>query len=1317
MVKPNEALRVPARIGPQKSPVDIIIDTGAAVSILGSEVATTIPGLEWKERYNGPEIGIADGGPLPISGVAHLDVELGSTVRRIPFLVAKKFPYGCLLGNDFLREKKNQVSVFLSEEYLQIGEDRIGFSKVRDENRTFTLYNATKVRLPPYSQTILKLSGVPDYVKKSDLMICEPSQEFNKKFPVVGMKIISWANSSTYVPFFNPTCNEVVLNPYTRIGEAELQSPSTCLVAEVPDKVGEKEEKIPQEEFQEFKDKLALKLPGLSEEQQMKLLQLLYSHKEEFSIDSTTGRTNITTHKIDTGDINPIRGYFKRFSDVEHKEAEKAVEEMLKNDLIEESTSPWSSPVVLVKKKDGTLRFCVDYRKLNSETRKDSYPMPRVDETLDALRGTQWFSALDLKSGFWQVPMDESSKEKTAFRIRNGLYQYKVMPMGLTNSPATFQRLMDLVLAKYKWQFCLVYIDDIIIYSKTFEEHLEHLKCVFVAIKNAGLKCSLKKCQFAMPEIKYLGHVISRQGTSPDPDKISAVKNFPTPKSVEEVRRFVGLAGYYRRFIPNFSTIASPLTQLFKKDGVFLWTEDCQKAFETLREHLISSPILAFPDFSLPFKLVGDASLVGVGSALVQSQNGREVVIGYTSRTLNKAERNYSTTERECLAIINGCRVFRPYLHGKQFQVVTDHRSLQWLFDIKEPQSRLLRWVLKLSEFNFDITYQSGKSLAWVDALSRAPERKELLLSQVLPVVLRGVPLDLFKSSQKRDRNLSKFWKNAQDKIEIEGIKFIEEDGLLYRVVKKGKSSKEEEYLKQLVVPENYKYDILHMCHDILLSGHLGITATYERLKKRFYWFGMKRDTEHWISHCPDCEARKTPANISKSGKLQSIAIVPEPFHTIGVDIVGPLTPTEEHKYQYIIVFTDYFTKWAEAFPMRTQDANTVAQILLKEIVLRHGIPKRILSDRGKVFIGQVLTYVYNLLGIEKLTTTSYHPQTDGLTEKLNGTLIGIITKYVSSNHKDWDVYLPYAVFAYRTAVQTSTKYSPYFLLYGREPRTPLDITLLPDPPRTPKSTDEFVSNFQQRLSDAYRLAHDNIEVAQSRQTFQFNKNKKDVEFQVGDKVRLWIPNIKKGQTKKLLSNWHGPYEILKRVSPLTYQVSVFGNSKMHGIIHVSRMKPFRDPSEPLPSEKYVKDPDEDVLEPSSEQAPDAIVGDLPFPYEKNVDPEDIINNDIVPPPVVASEPEKEETISVAPIQQEEISAREDNEFPLPQTTSRNGFPRIEEQEEILDKKIEKKNGKSKTLYLVKWKNKSKEESTWHSQGGLSRILLKKYNAEHKKKK
>jgi len=432
--------------------------------------------------------------------------------------------------------------------------------------------------------------------------------------------------------------------------------------------------------------------------------------------------TDLVSHSIPTRPgTKPIRQPPRRMGAERDAEVERQVEELCKRGIAEPADSPWSSPVVLVRKKDSTWRFCIDYRQLNAVTCQDAYPLPRIDDTLDALAGSQLFSTLDLVSGYWQVPLDEEAQQKSAFITRGGLWKWRVLPFGLTSAPACFERLMERVFSGLQWKTLLIYLDDIIIFSPDFATHLSRMEEVLKRLRSAKLKLKPNKCSLMQTEVQYLGHVVSADGVATDPAKVEAIKQWPVPTDVSEVRSFLGLAGYYRRFIPNFSGVAKPLHRLTSKQAGFRWTEEEETAFLTLRSALQTAPVLAYPSAKDEYILDTDASQVAMGAVLSQIQDGEERVIAYFSQAFRGAMKNYCVTRKELLAVVKATDHFRPYLYGRKFRLRTDHASLLWLYRKKEPSSQVARWIEALAEFSFSIEHRPGRKHTNADALSRIP--------------------------------------------------------------------------------------------------------------------------------------------------------------------------------------------------------------------------------------------------------------------------------------------------------------------------------------------------------------------------------------------------------------------------------------------------------------------------------------------------------------------------------------------------------------------------------------------------------------------
>ena len=465
---------------------------------------------------------------------------------------------------------------------------------------------------------------------------------------------------------------------------------------------------------------------GLTECEAAAICAQILQYHDVFSLqDDEYGKVDIVKHHIDTDDHHPINQALRKIPYAHRAEMLKLVQNMLQSNIIQPSVSPWSSPVVLVKKKDGSLRFYIDYRRLNAITRKDVFPMPRIDDMLEQLKGKRIFTTLDAKSGYWQVQMDPTSREKTAFRTSNGLYEFLVMPFGLCNAPATFQRLIQQVLSGMgnDHPFCCAYFDDILVYSDNVQQHIQHLQQVFLRLRSVGLLLHPKKCRFAEPSVSYLGHIVSKDGILPDPGKVSAVQQFPVPTTVKGVRQFLGLASYYRHFVPNFAKIAGPLYVLTKQTVSFQWTSNCQDSFERLKCLLASPPVLAYPDFEATFILHTDASGDGLGAVLEQDDDGQSHPLAYASRTLSKHEANYGVTELEELAIVWALRHFRAYLLGHKCIVYTDHSPLKAVLAAPHSSGRRARWGDTLAEFDLEVCYKPGRKNTNADALqlSRAP--------------------------------------------------------------------------------------------------------------------------------------------------------------------------------------------------------------------------------------------------------------------------------------------------------------------------------------------------------------------------------------------------------------------------------------------------------------------------------------------------------------------------------------------------------------------------------------------------------------------
>ena len=714
----------------------------------------------------------------------------------------------------------------------------------------------------------------------------------------------------------------------------------------------------------------------LSPLQQQQLNELFREFSDVFSRgEDDLGNTLLLEHAIETHGP-PLRQPYRRQNPAVRREEMAQVQQMLSSNVIRPSNSPWASPVVMVRKKDGSLRFCVDFRQLNAATVKDAHPLPRIDDLLDALHGAKWFSTLDLKSGYWQVPITEQDKAKTAFRTNSGqLFEFNQVPFGLCNALATFSRLMDGVLAGLHWETCLFYLDDIIVFSSTWEEHLARLRQVFERLRHANLKLGADKCTFAAKEVNYLGHRVTEEGLLPDSSLLAAIREIPPPKTPTEVRSFLGLAGYYRRYVKGFAAIAAPLHALTRKEAVFHWSEACQAAFDRLKRLLTTSPITAFPDFSQAFRLYTDASTAGLGSILAQVRDGKERIICCGSRALNQAEKSYPATKLERLAIVWAIAKFRPYLMAMPFEVFTDHYALQWLKTMHTESALLHRWSAALEEYDVTVHHRPGKVQTNVDGLSRLP--------------VGPAPL---------------------------------EDALLH-------------------IQVDTEEEVRRLAQELHSATHLGGQALWKLFSDRYSHKAGRRVCIEVAQSCPQCQLGSDYGHrLKTTGSIQSKG----PWDTLSVDIVGPLPADRRH--EFLIVFVDCYSRYTILVPANNHTASTVSDVLLRHVVPYFGTPRRLLSDRGREFVGEVWAKLTRSLGIQRLLASPYHPEGNSINERSHRTINNMLRARLLDGvpSRTWVDKIPGIMRALNAMAHEPHGFSDSMVATGREPTLPQHLRTLP---------------------------------------------------------------------------------------------------------------------------------------------------------------------------------------------------------------------------------------------------------------------------------
>ncbi|KAH9680016.1 Endonuclease [Citrus sinensis] len=833
-------------------------------------------------------------------------------------------------------------------------------------------------------------------------------------------------------------------------------------------------------------------------------------------------------HQIDfvPGATIPNRPAY-RSNPEETKELQRQVEELLEKGYVRESMSPCAVPVLLVPKKDGTWRMCVDCRAINKISVKYRHPIPRLDDMLDELHGSCVFSKIDLKSGYHQIRIREGDEWKTAFKTKYGLYEWLVMPFGLSNAPSTFMRLMNHVLRAFIGKFVVVYFDDILIYSKGLDEHIEHLQSVLTVLRKEKLYANLKKCSFCTNQIVFLGYVVSAKGIEVDEEKVKAIKEWPTPKSVSEVRSFHGLASFYRRFVKDFSTLAAPLTEIVKKHVGFKWGSEQERAFNLIKEKLVSAPLLALPDFTKTFEIECDASGIGIGAVLMQE--GRP--IAYFSEKLSGAALNYPTYDKEMYALVRALETWQHYLLPKEFVIHTDHESLKHLKGQGKLHKRHAKWVEFIEPFPYVIKYKQGKENVVADALSR-----RYALISTLNAKLLG--FEYIKELYVNDPDFANVF-NACEKVAFG--KFYRHDGLLFR---ENKLCVPHSSLRELLVRE---------AHGGGLMGHFGIAKTLDVLKEHFFWPHMKRDVERICEKCITCKHAKS--RILPHGLYNPLPIPSEPWVDISMDFVLGL-PRSKRGSDSIFVVVDRFLKMAHFIPChKTDDATNIANLFFKEIVRLHGVPRSIVSDRDAKFLSHFWKTLWGKLGTKLLFSTTCHPQTDGQTEVVNRTLSTLLRAIIQKNLKTWEECLPHVEFAYNRTVHSATKFSPFEIVYGFNPLTPLDLLPLPINERASidgKKKAEFVKQLHERT-------HQHIEKRTEQYATQANKGRKQVVFQPGDWV--WVHMRKERfpaqRRSKLLPRGDGPFQVVARINDNAYKLDLPGEYNVSATFNVSDLSPF----------------------------------------------------------------------------------------------------------------------------------------------------------------
>ena len=920
---------------------------------------------------------------------------------------------------------------------------------------------------------------------------------------------------------------------------------------------------------------------GLTEEQVARIKEMLMGELGAFALrDDDLGDFSDLELKVNLTDNNPVKTVYNAIPRPMYDEVKNHLSDLISKGVIKKSTSNYCSPMVLVRKKSGGIRICTDYRKLNQKTVSEQNPLPRVQDILDSLSGMRYFSVLDLKSAYFQGYMHPDSRHLTAFTCPFGLFEYVRVPFGLKNAVSAFQRSIENCLEDLRDKICMPYIDDTLVYSKTFEEHLSHVRLVLQRLQEKGIKLNPEKCNFFTRGVSFLGRWISEGGYTPDKASIAAVVALRNlrPSSIGEVRKLLGLLSYYRRYIKDFAKIANPIHKLLKTNDIpgtlktkngqapsklrIEWTEECQSATESLIESLTSAPVMAYPDFSKPFTLHCDASGVGLGAVLYQEQSGQLKTIAYASRALLPSEKNYHSNKLEFLCMKWAItEQFKDYLyHSQEFDVVTDNNPLLYCLTSSKLNATTVRCVGELADFNFTIRYRPGAVHKDVDALSRLPldietytgiysrtidmsSVDELLKSSKIAVVGTGsaqmfanaeniykldsfesevhaIQFDDFRAAQQADVDI-------QTMVEIKqanrrpssdqkrtGNSFFRalarvfsslyvENGVLYRTVF-GR--------KVVVVPSSFVNVVFRELHSNM--GHLGSERVYQLARERFYWPNMRNDINHFVTSCCPCVKDKRPQYQTRS-PLQSLSSS-APFELLSVDF---LKLEKAGGYEYLLVIVDHFTRYAEVFPTKSKTAKVAAKKLYDEFILRYGYPIQLHSDQGGEFINRIWDELSDICDIKRSRTTPYHPQGNGQCERFNRTLVQMLRTLGDDHKRSWYRYAQKLAHAYNCTTNDATGYSPFFLMFGRNPRLPVYLLFERVNGEKVRSHSKFVEEWTGMMNEVYNKANQSAQRSAERGRGVYDRQVRSSLLNAGDRVLIRRMVDSKGQGK-IRSYW-----------------------------------------------------------------------------------------------------------------------------------------------------------------------------------------------------
>jgi len=1195
-------------------PVSAIVDTGSAISIIHSNLLKLLPHSNFV--HNPHTCQAANSTPLKIIGQVELPIRIKHITTSITVHVSTNLITSILLGNDWINYY--HVHLFGDQQRLTIP-DACGrlllIPYTTPDSIQYPALLASQITIPAYSQALVE---VTTQAHNATDLIFEPSHNHSSKFLFMPYTLVNVSDNHTRILLINARDRSQTLSKHTRIGTlfpnatlsvlTTIDSPTTPTVSSntpSPDTpITSSSEPYCHECHEYFlsgndlqkhlrakcySDDIRKHILSATQhiddpQCRLALQDILWRHKILF--DPTPSIINIPPQSaIKTADHPPIFSKQYPASPKDQLIKSQETQKLLDRGQIEESNSPWSSPVVLVKKKDNALRFCIDYRRLNAITIKDAFPLPRIDEIFDHLSQAQYFTKFDFKSGYFQIPLSIEDQPKTAFSTRDNHYQFTVLPQGITNGPATFQRVINNILGPARWKYALAYIDDVIIYSNTFDEHLQHLTTICSILKDARFRLNPDKCEIARTQTDYLGHRIQHGEIRPSPTNINGLLDTQLPTTADAACKFVKAAEHYRKFIPNFSQIAEPLhkfvptTRTQRKKGqktIITLTTDEVHAFEELKRYLTTDLVLRLPNNCLPFIVQTDASDAGIGAVLLQPHPDGNRPVAYLSKKFTDAQRKWSPMEQECYALICALDKWHQYLHGTHFTWETDHKALTQLNKKAQINKRCERWRLKILEYDFTVRYIPGSINFMPDYLSRSPvDSSEEDPDDTPSVTSQSTQTDLFvlQSScpivtavQTRSTTLRQNTStNSSDTStpstadtsyisdsppeETRSLSFTIEqllqaqlsDTFAQNIINNLRTYKSYFVKNNLLMrrskppvpyvpPGDIRLSILHIYHDTAANGaHFGRDKTFSKIRQRYYWPSMHKDITNYIRSCLAC-TQNNPRRQKPPGSLRPITPPEGVWQLVSMDFHGPISPVSKRGNKYIIALTDILSKFVVTKAVRDNTAQTAVRFLKEDIIAKYGTPRCLLTDNGTHFTSSLMTELIKQIGATHLYSTPYHPQTNGQIERYNSTMDAKIAALSNLRKTDWDDQLPFVTFNYNTSQHSSTQQIPFEMMYGRTAVLPFDHQ---DDLVTISHDSEHSRKLHEFLLSINSLAKEHILKQQARYKLRYDNNRSNPSYNIGDLVLVKTLHPR----SKFDIRYEGPFRIIDQLTPKTFLV------------------------------------------------------------------------------------------------------------------------------------------------------------------------------------